>query len=51
VRKVGAAAADPDPGSRRKLTIYKTIEIVDGRAVPRYSSERPAFGAYEIVSR
>jgi soluble lytic murein transglycosylase-like protein len=51
VRKVGAAAGEPEPGSRRKLTIYKTIEIVDGRAVPRYSSERPEFAAYEIVTR
>jgi len=51
VRKVGAAAAEPEAGPRRKLTIYKTIEIVNGRAVPRYSTERPAFAAYEIVTR
>ena len=29
--------------------IYKTFEIVDGRAVPRYSSRKPATGTYEIV--
>jgi soluble lytic murein transglycosylase-like protein len=29
--------------------IYKTFEIVDGRAVPRYSSRKPASGTYEIV--
>jgi soluble lytic murein transglycosylase-like protein len=51
VRKVGAAAGEPAPGPRRKLIIYKTIEIVDGRAVPRYSSERPSSGTFEIVSR
>jgi soluble lytic murein transglycosylase-like protein len=51
VRKVGAAAGDPGPGSRRKLVIYKTIEIVEGRAVPRYSSERPSSGSFQIVSR
>jgi soluble lytic murein transglycosylase-like protein len=52
VRKVGAAAGEPGPGAqRRKLVIYKTIEIVDGRAVPRYSSERPSFGTYHIISR
>ncbi len=51
VRKVGAAAGEPPPGSRRKLIIYKTIEILDGRAVPRYSSERPSSGSFQIVSR
>jgi soluble lytic murein transglycosylase-like protein len=49
VRKVGAAAGEAGP--RRKLIIYKTIGIVDGRAVPRYSSERPASGSFQIVSR
>jgi len=29
--------------------IYKTFEIVDGRAIPRYSSRKPATGSYEIV--
>jgi soluble lytic murein transglycosylase-like protein len=51
VRKVGAAAGEAELGSRRKLIIYKTIEIVDGRAVPRYSSERPSSGTYQIISR
>jgi soluble lytic murein transglycosylase-like protein len=50
VRKVTSAAGDA-PASPRKLIIYKTIEIFDGRAVPRYSSERPASGSFEIVSR
>ena len=51
VRKVGAAAGDSESGPRRKLIIYKTIEILDGRAVPRYSSERPSSGTFQIVSR
>jgi soluble lytic murein transglycosylase-like protein len=51
VRKVGAAAGEPGPDSKRKLIIYKTIEILDGRAVPRYSSERPSSGTFQIVSR
>ena len=51
VRKVGAAAGDPGPTSKRKLVIYKTIEVLDGRAVPRYSSERPSSGTFQIVSR
>jgi soluble lytic murein transglycosylase-like protein len=51
VRKVGAAAGEPGPGARRKLIIYKTIEIVDDRVVPRYSTERPSSGTYQVVSR
>jgi soluble lytic murein transglycosylase-like protein len=50
VRKVDSAAGEA-PASRRKLRIYKSIEIVEGRAVPRYSSERPPSGSFEIVSR
>jgi len=50
VKKVGSAAGEA-PVSRRKLLIYKTLEIVDGRAIPRYSTERPSAGTYEIVSR
>jgi soluble lytic murein transglycosylase-like protein len=51
VRRVGAAAGEPGPGARRKLMIYKTIEVIDGRAVPRYSTEKPRTATYEIVSR
>jgi soluble lytic murein transglycosylase-like protein len=50
VRKVGSVAGET-PLSPRKLKIYKTIEIVDGRVVPRYSSEKPLSGSFEIVSR
>jgi len=51
VRKVGAAAGEGPAAPRKKLIIYKTIEILDGRAVPRYSSERPSSGSFQIVSR
>jgi soluble lytic murein transglycosylase-like protein len=50
VRKVGSAAGEGTLATR-KLRIYKTIEIVDGRVVPRYSSERPSSGSFEIISR
>jgi soluble lytic murein transglycosylase-like protein len=50
VRKVGSAAGEV-PVSTRKLRIYKTIEIVDGRVVPRYSTERPSSGSFELISR
>jgi soluble lytic murein transglycosylase-like protein len=51
VRKVGtaagpAAAADPQTPKRR---VYKTIEIVDGRVVPRYSTHPPESGTAEVV--
>ena len=49
VRKVGVAAGEPR--ERRKLTIYKTIDVIDGRAIPRYSTEKPRGATYEVVSR
>jgi len=51
VRKVGAAAGEGPAPSRKKLIIYKTIEVLEGRAVPRYSSEKPSSGSFQIVSR
>jgi len=45
--KAGTAVGDPTP----RFAIYKTIEIVDGRAVPRYSNQRPASGSFDIVRR
>jgi soluble lytic murein transglycosylase-like protein len=50
VRKVGTAAGKAED-QFHKGRVYKTIEIVDGRAIPRYSTERPAAGHYEIVKR
>ena len=53
VRKVGSAAgktpAVQQAGARR--VIYKTIEIVGGRAIPRYSNERPSAGTFEVIQR
>jgi len=50
VRKVGSKAGD-NAYAARKLRIYKTIEIVDGRVIPRYSSEKPTSGTFEIIAR
>jgi len=50
VRKVGSAAGE-SPLSARKLRIYKTLEILEDRVIPRYSTERPSSGSYEVVSR
>ena len=53
VRKVGSVAdlksAPAVPAPKRR--VYKTIEIVDGRPVPRYSTTPPADGVAEIVKR
>lgn len=33
----------------RGRRIYKTIEMLDGRPVPRYSDKKPASGPYEVI--
>jgi hypothetical protein len=50
VRKVTLNAGEA-PVARRKLVIYKTLEILDGRAVPRYSREKPSSGSFDFVTR
>jgi soluble lytic murein transglycosylase-like protein len=40
---------DVQRAALKQRIIYKTFEIVDGRAIPRYSSRKPATGTYEIV--
>jgi hypothetical protein len=53
VKKVGSAA-----GNRRsavsaaisaRRVVYKTVDVIDGKPVPRYSTERPATGDFEIL--
>lgn len=55
VRKVGSVAEVEAPAPARpaaaKWIIYKVVEVVDGRPVVRYSTERPASGSYEVVQR
>ncbi len=55
VKKVGSAAGAERPAKTSaaggKLVVYKTLEIVDGQPIPRYTSERPASGAYEVIER
>jgi soluble lytic murein transglycosylase-like protein len=53
VRKVGSASGKLGTAERQgpKLVVYKTMEIADGRAIPRYSTQRPAAGSYEVVRR
>lgn len=51
VKKVGSAngAVSPSAGRAPKRIVYKTYEIVDGRAVPRYSTQKPETGTFEII--
>jgi len=37
--------------TRRSYVIYRTVEVVDGREVPRYTNVRPADGDYQVVGR
>jgi len=48
VKKVGRIT-DVQDASLKQRIIYKTFEIVDGRAVPHYSSRKPVTGTFEIV--
>jgi soluble lytic murein transglycosylase len=45
VTGVSGRPAETPPG----LVIYKWLEIVDGKPIPRYSNTPPPSGAYEIV--
>ncbi|HEV8397723.1 MAG TPA: lytic transglycosylase domain-containing protein [Vicinamibacterales bacterium] len=51
VRRVALKAGADTGGSSAKVVIYKSIEIIDGRAIPRYSTQRPAAGTFEIIRR
>jgi soluble lytic murein transglycosylase-like protein len=51
VRRVALKAGADTGEPRTKVVIYKSIEIIDGRAIPRYSTQRPAAGTFEIVRR
>ena len=51
VKKVSAKAGRTPAVSLAggKLVVYKWLEVVDGRAIPKYSTEAPRSGSYEIV--
>lgn len=51
VRRISAKAGTTSAYTAPRLAIYKTIEIVNGRAIPRYSNEKPESGEFEIVRR
>jgi hypothetical protein len=47
---LSAAATPPRPELPRKAILYKTMEIIGERAVPRYSTEIPQHGSFEVVT-
>jgi len=47
VKKVGRATGVERASARN--VIYKWLEIVNGRPVPRYSTTKPTVGTYEVV--
>lgn len=54
VKKVNAVTptrAHVEASVRPGLVLYKTLEIVDGREIPRYSTTKPSGGAYETVGQ
>jgi soluble lytic murein transglycosylase-like protein len=51
VRKVGSKAVSASGETRpKKVLIYKWIEIIDGRVVPKYAQNPPNEGPYEVVN-
>jgi soluble lytic murein transglycosylase-like protein len=52
VKNVGAkAGSSAAPAKPPAPVIYRTVEIRDGRAVPRYSSTPPSSGPFERIER
>src|SRR5688500_505606 len=51
VRRISLKAGTTTDKAAPRFAIYKTIEVVDGRAIPRYSNQRPANGSFDIVRR
>jgi soluble lytic murein transglycosylase-like protein len=49
VKRVAARGGDGRQAALTRNAVYKTFEIVDGRAIPRYSSQKPPTGTFEIV--
>jgi hypothetical protein len=51
VARVNGLAAPPVQPEPLGRTIYKSTDIVDGRAVLKFSNTKPSIGSYEVVSR
>lgn len=49
VRKVKGRTGGALAARHAPVFVYRVVEVVDGRPVPRYSNVRPASGPYEVV--
>jgi hypothetical protein len=49
VRKIKGRTGGALAASRAPVFVYKIVEIVEGRPIPRYSNVRPSSGPYEVV--
>jgi soluble lytic murein transglycosylase-like protein len=47
---VSASASAPASAISAGRALYKTIEIINGRPVPRYTDSKPASGEYEVLT-
>ena len=50
VNRIRTANRRPSAASALGRIIYKTIDLIDGRPVPRYSNSKPDSGSFEIVA-
>ena len=50
VNQVAGERPDHPRTESRVDAIYKSVEVVDGRAVTRYSDHKPATGSYDVVA-
>jgi soluble lytic murein transglycosylase-like protein len=51
VHGLAVRPVEPVEPVRSNGTIYKSTDVVDGRAVLKFSNTKPSSGSYEIVSR
>jgi soluble lytic murein transglycosylase-like protein len=52
VKRVGSAAGvqQASLSAQARRVVYKTVDIIDGKPIPRYTTERPT-GSFEILQR
>jgi hypothetical protein len=53
VKKIGAVTEvdTVETPSAGKRVVYKTVEIINGQPVARYTTERPSSGPYEVIAQ
>jgi soluble lytic murein transglycosylase-like protein len=49
--RIKGLTAQPVEPARNNRTIYKSTDLVDGRAVLKFSNTKPSSGAYEVVGQ